>query len=405
MLGLEKSSGKYQLFLVMATCGVVALFGLSFAMRQVGAQPADTNLNERLLSVYDGNVERGLLTQASTLREALREAGITIDPNDSVEPSLDEKLEANNYEVNIYRARPITIIDGQTRIKVMSPHRTAQQVADQAGIKLHDEDIAEMRPSTDVAGQGVGVYLSVTRATEFTLMLYGKKTTAYTQATTVKEMLREKGITLEKDDTLSVSSGSRITSGMTIEIWRDGIQTITEEQAIPYDVQRILDMDHKIGYHEVKKPGQLGTRLVTYAIEAQDGKETGRQQIQSIVGKEPIRQIEIIGNQPVNGLSKVKGAQHFIDSRGVKHRETYYDLPMGGTAGRCGGGTYTIRADGAKIDRDGYILIAANLGRYPYCSVVETSLGLGKVYDTGGFAAVHPDGFDLATDWTNYDGR
>ena len=69
------------------------------------------------------------------------------------------------------------------------------------------------------------------------------------------------------------------------------------------------------------------------------------------------------------------------------------------------GSSYSVRGDGAKVDQDGYILVAANLSRYPYCTVVETSMGLGKVYDTGGFAATHPDGFDLATDWTNYDGR
>ena len=32
-------------------------------------------------------------------------------------------------------------------------------------------------------------------------------------------------------------------------------------------------------------------------------------------------------------------------------------------------------------------------------------MGPGKVYDTGGFAARYPHGFDLATDWTNNDGR
>jgi len=57
-----------------------------------------------------------------------------------------------------------------------------------------------------------------------------------------------------------------------------------------------------------------------------------------------------------------------------------------------------------KIDRDGYIIIAANYARYPKCSVVETSAGPGKVYDTGGFVLRHPDGFDLATDWTRADG-
>lgn len=105
-----------------------------------------------------------------------------------------------------------------------------------------------------------------------------------------------------------------------------------------------------------------------------------------------------------NALTAGKGAQVFVDSQGVAHRETYYDLPMNVVMRACGGGTYTIRSDGAKIDKDGYVLVAANLRSYPRCSVVETSLGPGKVYDTGGFAVRHPYGFDLATDWTNYNG-
>ena len=72
--------------------------------------------------------------------------------------------------------------------------------------------------------------------------------------------------------------------------------------------------------------------------------------------------------------------------------------------GYCGGGGYSVRADGVKVDKDGYVLVAANLSRYPRCSIVETSLGTGKVYDTGGFAANNPEQFDLATDWSNHDG-
>ena len=73
--------------------------------------------------------------------------------------------------------------------------------------------------------------------------------------------------------------------------------------------------------------------------------------------------------------------------------------------GFCGKSSYFVRDDGVKIDDEGYILIAANLSRYPRCSVVETSLGLGKVYDTGSFATVNPEQFDIATDWSNHDGK
>ena len=61
--------------------------------------------------------------------------------------------------------------------------------------------------------------------------------------------------------------------------------------------------------------------------------------------------------------------------------------------------------DGVKIDQDGYVMVAADLSRYPRCSIVETSLGAGKVYDTGSFVASNPEQFDIATDWTNRNGR
>ena len=106
-----------------------------------------------------------------------------------------------------------------------------------------------------------------------------------------------------------------------------------------------------------------------------------------------------------NALTSSKGAQVYVDTDGVAHRETYYDLPMNIVIKSCGAAnTYSIRSDGAKIDQDGYILVAANYAAYPRCTVVDTSMGPGKVYDTGGFAVRHPYGFDLATDWTNGDG-
>lgn len=106
-----------------------------------------------------------------------------------------------------------------------------------------------------------------------------------------------------------------------------------------------------------------------------------------------------------NALTKSKGAQVYVDDNGVAHRETYYDLLMNGAIRSCGtANTYTVRSDGAKVDQDGYVLVAANLAAYPRCTIVDTSMGPGKVYDTGGFAARYPYGFDLATDWSNYDG-
>ena len=77
---------------------------------------------------------------------------------------------------------------------------------------------------------------------------------------------------------------------------------------------------------------------------------------------------------------------------------------MSGVMRFCGQNSYSVREDGAKVDADGYVLVAAALDRYPRCSIVQTSLGPGKVYDTGTFARTNPEQFDLATDWTKRDG-
>jgi len=389
--------------LVALFCLIVLAISIMFVSYVQAASQSLSN-GQRLITVHDSGSDRGILTNQSTLRAALAEADIHLDPNDMVEPGLDQPLVATNYDVNIYRARPVTIVDGTVRKKIMSPHQTAQQIAEQAGIQLQKEDITEMTANTDIVSEGAGIQLKIDRAVPLTFMMYGKKTTVYTHKATVAELLEEKGIKLAENDTVSVPLDTKITKDMIISLWREGIQTITLEEPTAFEVEKILDADQPIGYRQVKTPGEVGVRTVTYEVDVRGGQEISRKEIQSITTKEPKKQVEIVGAKPpAGGLTKSKGAQYFTDSNGVSHRETYYDLPMNVVMSACGG-TYSIRADGAKVDQDGYILVAANLQNYPRCSVVETSLGPGRVYDTGGFAARHPHGFDLATDWTNNDG-
>jgi len=360
----------------------------------------------RLITLYDRGEKSVFLTHEKTLGDALKEKHIELDTRDTVEPSLDEELVAPDYHVNIYRSRPVIVIDGQVRVKAVSPYQTAQHIAEDAGITVYDEDITSLKPSTDFVGDGAGLQLTITRATPLTLDLYGKKTKIRTQGKTVGEMLAEKGIKLSARDRVSVAVTKPITSGMSVRVWREGKQTITVDEAIPYAVQQIFDADREVGYRKVQTPGEKGVQAVTYEVEIKDGIELSRQEIARIKTKSPKKEVVIVGIKTnPQSLTKAKGAQYFTDSKGVTHRETYYDLDMSRVMQACGqGGYYTVRVDGVKVDRDGYVIIAANYGRYPRCSIVETSVGPGKVYDTGGFAAVHPDGFDLATDWSRADG-
>lgn len=282
-------------------CFFVAILAFSWATQAQASSPR-LSAGERLISIHDRGRERGLLTHATTLRDVFKEAKIAIDPNDMVEPGLDEKLVATNYEVNIYRARPVTIVDGAVKKRVMSPYQTPDQIAKAADMKLHDEDTTAMDASTDMA-IGSGVQLVITRATPFTFVLYGKKTTAYTQAGTVGEMLQQKNITLGKKDTLSVAKTTKITAGMKVEIWREGKQTVTEDQDVAFDVEEIQDTDHEVGYRRVQTPGVKGKKTVTYEIVMKNGKEVSRKEIQSVILKKSEKEVVIVGTKMKNSFS------------------------------------------------------------------------------------------------------
>jgi hypothetical protein len=181
---------------------------------------------------------------------------------------------------------------------------------------------------------------------------------------------------------------------------------VTVDQAIPSPSRIVYDEDQPLGYRAIQTAGIPGVRKISYQIEIKDGVEISRVQLADIVARNPTQETDVIGlRNDGAGLTQSKGAQYWTDSKGVTHRETYYDLNMSTAMQACGqGGHYSVRPGGAKVDADGYIIVAANYAIYPKCSVVETSLGPAKVYDTGGFVANYPQGFDLATDWSNPDG-
>lgn len=88
--------------------------------------------------------------------------------------------------------------------------------------------------------------------------------------------------------------------------------------------------------------------------------------------------------------------------QGPSGKETYYNMDMTGVIQimRNMGNTdeYWIREDGVKMLGD-YVIIAAALDIRPRGSLVNTSLGVGIVCDTGGFAYANPTQIDIAVNW------
>lgn len=252
----------------------------------------------RLVTVHDRGQEKTFVTDKTTLREALESAAIEIDPHDAVEPGLDEALVASNYQVNIYRARPITVVDGATRQRVVTPYQSADRIVKDAGLTMYTEDIATLERSDDIIRDGAGLRLVIDRATPVTIVLYGKKMQLRTQATTVGEMLKEKKIELGVNGRVSVAASTPIEQGMSLRVWREGKQTITVDETVDFATKQVQDADQPTGYKKVQTKGENGKRTVTYEIEIKNGKEVARQEIASITVKKSVEQVVVVGTKP-----------------------------------------------------------------------------------------------------------
>lgn len=282
---------RRQSFVVSSIAMLLLVVTLAIsAVRTVYADSTVSKSGERLLVIHDGSSNQGLLTKATTVRAALEEVKIPFNENDLVEPGLDEELVATSYDVNIYRARPVTVVDGAVRKKIMSAYRTPAQIVAHAGMELQREDSTKM--SLPVGG---APELTITRATPFTLVLYGKQTAVYTQTKTVGAFLKEKAITLGENDRLSVEESEPITAGMVVDLWREGMQTITVDEEVAYEVEQIRDVDRDPGYKEVRTVGVKGARTVTYEIVIRNGSEASRKEINAVTTKEPVKEVVVVG--------------------------------------------------------------------------------------------------------------
>ncbi len=296
---IRTSNTPMRAFLIAGVFLAIVTAVIAIA-RVANAQEPSSAPNGRLITVHDRGTEKVFLSKANTIGDALKEAGIPFDATDAVEPATSEPLVATDYQVNIYRSRPVVVVDGALNRVVMTPYQTPVKIAKHAGITLYDEDTAAIGPSSDIINEGAGLRMIIDRATQFGFTLYGKNIDARTQAATVGEMLKEKNITLAENDVLSVDQSAPIVAGMAVELWRNGVQTVTQDEEVKFETEQIKDADQAVGYKKVQTPGVAGKRTVTYEVEMKNGQELNRKEIQSVVTAQPQKQVEVVGTKATN---------------------------------------------------------------------------------------------------------
>lgn len=195
---------------------------------------------EHFVTIYDRGAKLTIKTNAITVAEALDRAKIQLLDTDIVEPGRTDFINAEDFNINIYRSRPVLIIDGNIRKYVMTASYDPRLIAMSAGLAVYDGDDIELVPNQNFLETG--------------------NATAY-----------------------------RIT--------RNGGTTLTMETILPFTEETIEDSSLADGQTRLVQSGEDGRRIVKYNVGLVDGVEVSREQISEEVIVESKPRIIAVGSK------------------------------------------------------------------------------------------------------------
>lgn len=257
--------------------------------------------DSRVVHLYVDGQSRIIPTRAQTVQQVLEKAGIELHEGDVTEPATDSLIVNQDFNINVYRAKPVTIVDNKgQKVTKKLVSSTPSDTAKRAGVMVYPEDKVTVAAPDEALKDGVlGDQIVIDRATPTNINLYGNSITARTHAKTVGELLTERGVKPLDGDTVQPARDTPITENTQIFITRFGKQLATSEEAIPVPVEKTKDPNLLAGTSKVTEPGAPGKKIVTYEIELTNGKETSRKPIQEVIAVQPVKQVVSEGTKVV----------------------------------------------------------------------------------------------------------
>ena len=191
-----------------------------------------------------------LKTKKGTVREVLIANDIPFGADDRVEPGLDTRVNGGET-INIYKAREITIVDGNT---------------------------------------------TTVRKTTY------KK---------VDDILKELNITLGEKDEVTPGLKSEVATVDTIKIARTGKTTETKKEVIKFETKEEKDDSKFVDEKVTKVEGKNGEKEVTYNVVREKGKEVSREVASEKVITEATAKVVVVGTKqrPAAQQQEVVAAQ------------------------------------------------------------------------------------------------
>ncbi len=270
-----------------------------------------------MVSIYADGQKRIVTSNAHSVGEVLKDNKVEISEGDLIEPDVNTSVSEGFFNINVYRARPVVVIDGQRELKLKTALQSPSLIAKTAGLTTYPEDTYRVDNIDNLAQLAtVGQKITIDRATPVIIRSDGIDQLIRTQQATVGGLLDERDVALGPQDEVVPPRATAITANLVVTINRVRVAVVKQTDAIARAVQTVKDAGLAAGVTQVKTEGNDGERVTTYRIHYQNGIEQSRDKLDQVVTKQPATKVVVVGILINYGADPVELGRQLAAERG-----------------------------------------------------------------------------------------
>jgi len=281
--------------------------------------------------------------------------------------------------------RHVVINNNGKEIAIETMKSTVGEVLQQTGITVAKEDYLSMPSDTKLAKLTKNV-IEIKRAIPVSIKVDGKEYDVKSYKDTVKEVLSDNAISIgENDKFVGSQLGDKIVPNMDISITRVDEKTVTEELSLPFKTITKENDRLDVGTKNTVREGKAGVREKVYKVVYENGKQVTKQLVKDIISSNPLAKIVEVGTV-LNYKTSRGDAIRYSDV--IEMKATSYTASYADTGKSPGDPGFGITATGRTV-RKGIIAVDPSvipLGTRVYVEVPgrAADYGYAVAADTGG---------------------
>lgn len=272
-----------------------------------------------------------LLTRATSIDEILSQARVTLSPHDelTVEGDIHETAsESSVPRIVIHRAVPLTVHENDRTIHLATTASTVGQALHQAGFTLYLADRIQPSLNTRVSPD---MDIVLERSTPVTVHVDGRSIRTRTHRDQVGDVLADLGIVLTGQDYTDPSQDASLFQGGTIQVYRVSERYIIEQEPIPFESVWRPDPELEIDHRKLLQEGSPGVLERRVHVRLENGEEISRTVDNEYVAVPPTTNVRGYGTKiVVRTLNTPTGAVEYW--RKIHMLATSYSAATAGTS-------------------------------------------------------------------------